>query len=231
MAERKKELTTQKKRVLVAWGCILIAVFVGATLWLFWPREAQVDTGTVSPTCPPRPTHKTGFAIRNYYAGTGRITFDATKDMATATEEFGKLYPDPDGGYTLWMNGRYDFAEVLAYLESWPECHDGADAFLLDRQGNLTLIPEPHPDIHNVGEFEYPVIDSLVVQETPTPTPTPDSTLHLDSDTEYTVVGGGRCYVEVPECIHDSGEGFQWTGPCPVEWGREVSCGDEEQEQ
>ena len=74
------------------------------------------------------------------------------------------------------------------------------------------------PRIYVDEEGCYWIWGSELCPETPTTTP--------GEPIEYTVVGGGRCYVEVPECTHDSGEGWQWIGPCPVEWGRKVSCDD-----
>lgn len=126
--------------ILLAVLLMVLVVYLGFAL----RQPAQPDPILELEECPPRPEYVTGFAVRNYYAGTGRITFDATEDMATATEEFGKLSYDLDGGYTLYVNARYDFAEVLAYLESWNECHD---TFLVDSQDNLTLPPEAHLDM------------------------------------------------------------------------------------
>lgn len=157
-------------------------------VWYVQPDDPCYIPIPAPTKCPSPPRYKTEFAISSYYEGTGSINFDATEDIAAAAEAFGWLY-EGDGGYTLYVDSRYDFQEVLAYLESWGECH-----FILEES---TPTPEPG----GVRILDGPVLYSGVVDgrcyvdaltleliytgrevscddwETPvepTPTPTPD---------------------------------------------------------
>ncbi len=176
------------------WGHAVLAVCVIMLLvGTFWvtrsPRGAEV-------VCPSRPTYETEFAVRNYYEGVGRITFDTTEDMASDTKEFGDLYHDLDGGYTLYVNSRYVFQEVLDYLEAWGECRVMADRGIeISARGSTTS--------------QYPA---------PTPTLEPSGVRIGDGPLLWAGKENGRCYVDVPECGYGQ--------PCPLDWGREVSCDD-----
>ena len=122
--------------------------FVGAVgmYWLFAPSQvAQVVKSSLI-LCPPVPRHKTGFAISSYYELTGRITFQASEDMAADTEEFGWVYDGFDD-YTLYVDRRYDFQEVLAYLQSLRSVP----------QGHATPTPTPTatPELDVNGWIEW----------------------------------------------------------------------------
>jgi len=168
--------------------------FVGAIgiHWLFSPgQEAQVVT--VSLMCPPVPRHKTGFAVTSYYEGTGRMTFQATEDMATSTEEFGWLSHDFDG-YTLYVDSRYDFQEVLDYLSSWNECYHGEDLYI----GGIAV---------SRHDWEVP-------PPAATPAPTPGTTVISTGIARYMMPMDDRYYA-VPACSYWA-DGLQWLVPCSI---------------
>ncbi len=197
MSEQRKEPMTTKRKLSVFAILVVytIAVMIGTRM--IWPSEVirvaypylegQIDAVPWSIlTCPPRPSRKTDFAIDSHYEETGRITFNATEDMAADTEEWGWLsYDMVDDKYSLYVDSRYEFQEVLDYLESWGECSHDQDIYInggieidvdstlwidMDYIGSLEI--EGHDQILITGPLESIVMEGpLVIQAAPTPTP------------------------------------------------------------
>jgi len=144
------------------------------------PAEVTEDSGIIIIGCPPRPVMQTDFAVGGHYEGTGRISFYATEDIADAFEEFGwihsEAYLTSDGNcgrHSLYVDARYDFQEVLAYLQSWNECHEMADFDVGSEIEADESTPTPTPTLaifqtsnsRSFGRTDPP----------PTATPTPET--------------------------------------------------------
>ena len=67
------------------------------------------------------PLMKREVAVEFYYEPIRHINFYATADAATEFEQYGTLLPDPNrrDGYRLEVDARYDFGEVLAYIQNY----------------------------------------------------------------------------------------------------------------
>jgi len=65
-----------------------------------------------------KPMPKVEVAIRTISPISGFITFYATPDAASEFAEFGKL-EKVNELYWLWIDGRYDFDEVVAYIKAY----------------------------------------------------------------------------------------------------------------
>ena len=68
-----------------------------------------------------KPNPKREVAIRLYYPTLMIIDFYATEDAATEFREFGQLERDPmyTNGWHLIIDSRFDFEEVLRYIENY----------------------------------------------------------------------------------------------------------------
>ena len=64
----------------------------------------------------PRPEREV--AIRATNKEVYFITFNASPDAITELAEFGRIYP-VEGYYELYVDRRYDFDEVVAYIENY----------------------------------------------------------------------------------------------------------------
>jgi len=182
----------------VVFGFMVVLIILGATvgvLWLLWPREAQV-------VCPPRPGQSVALGIRDYGEDWRYIAFETALDVEDDLAGFGELVTARPESYTLWVDARYDFQEVLAYLEAWDECHDERVLYIDGRLEVEESKPTPTPefrieidvdstfyvDIDYIGALEIdsrgPILITgplesivmegpLAIQAVPVPTPTP----------------------------------------------------------
>lgn len=68
-----------------------------------------------------KPRMKREVAIVFHYEPVRHITFYATTDAVTEFEPYGDIVPDPARSecYTLHVDSRYEFAEVLAYIQNY----------------------------------------------------------------------------------------------------------------
>ena len=159
----------------VVFGFMVVLIILGATvgvLWLLWPREAQV-------VCPPRPGQSVALGIRDYGEDWRYIAFETALDVEDDLAGFGELVTARPESYTLWVDARYDFQEVLAYLEAWDECHDERVLYIdgrlevdIDYIGALEI--DSRGPILITGPLESIVMEGpLAIQAVPVPTPTP----------------------------------------------------------
>ncbi len=220
-------MTTKRKLLVFAILVVhTIAVMIGTRM--IWPSDNQQVQQIVWTmkrqdcfVCPPRPSYKTEFAIGSYYSGTGRITFNATEDMAASTEEFGWLVHDFEG-YTLYVDHRYDFQEVLDYLEFWGECHEMVEdkCYIWAHEVSCddwdddweTAWPMPTPtptcDPYTLYAYsDHPCLEEWDRETTvePTPTPTPDAF--------HRAIKDDKCYVWAHEVSCDV---WETTLPTPT---------------
>lgn len=68
-----------------------------------------------------KPVMKQEVAIQGYNETFRVITFYATQDAVTEFEGFGRIknFDDIRDKYNLYMDARFDFAEVLAYIQNY----------------------------------------------------------------------------------------------------------------
>jgi len=68
-----------------------------------------------------KPTKKREVAVRNVWETEKIILFDATPEASNHFREFGGMYRIVSGGdgYSLLVDARYDFDEVVRYIESY----------------------------------------------------------------------------------------------------------------
>ena len=152
-------------------------IAIGLALVLMAGCAPRAKQQAATPTCPPRPQRQTASSIiQDYWEPTGRITFYADAIESYAEDffsEFGGFYPDSGNSYTLWVDARYDFNEVLEYLQR-SECH-------------LEL-----------GEVYWG--DEAYRKITPTPTLEPGEMRITDGPALYGAIDGDRCWVDIPLC-------------------------------
>jgi len=67
-----------------------------------------------------KPKPKREVAIRGYSKLAGVIFFDSSQDAADEFQEFGYIIRSySEYSYTLYIDARFDFGEVLAYVENY----------------------------------------------------------------------------------------------------------------
>ena len=68
-----------------------------------------------------KPTLKREVAVKYVLRSVNEIGFHATDDAVTEFMKLGKLYEavGASGGYQLYVDSRYDFDEVLAFIENY----------------------------------------------------------------------------------------------------------------
>lgn len=68
-----------------------------------------------------KPQMKREVAIVFHYEPLRQVTFYATADAVTEFKEYGNIRTDPDRSecYILIVDARYDFGEVLAYIQNY----------------------------------------------------------------------------------------------------------------
>ena len=68
-----------------------------------------------------KPVQKREVAIDVALHTTRRVVFYASNDAVTEFAEFGKLeaWQDTKEKYTLWVDARFDFNEVLEFIEGY----------------------------------------------------------------------------------------------------------------
>lgn len=68
-----------------------------------------------------KPQMKREVAVVFYYEPIRHISFCATADAVTDFEEYGDITPDPSRSecYILEVDCRYDFGEVLAFIQNY----------------------------------------------------------------------------------------------------------------
>jgi len=67
-----------------------------------------------------KPTPKREVAIDGHIKSLGMIYFYSSRDAAEDFREFGHMSTSEEGNkYTLFIDKRFDFDEVLAYIENY----------------------------------------------------------------------------------------------------------------
>ena len=68
-----------------------------------------------------KPEPKREAAVDRYHETAGSIDFYASPDALEDIKEFGYVLPDPiiPNRYILYVDKRYNFQEVLAYIEKY----------------------------------------------------------------------------------------------------------------
>lgn len=112
-------------------GDIIVTDALSQTVRISGPATVQfaessvlwLQGGTVDCTdycyCPPCPK---AISIRNHSESAYVIIFDAEPNIAARFTEFGRLHHTTSGWYELYIDRRYNFREVLAYLRWYPLC-------------------------------------------------------------------------------------------------------------
>jgi hypothetical protein len=65
-----------------------------------------------------KPTIKREVAIK-HITKNWRIVFYASRDAAEDFSQYGTLFSDPGNQYTLFVDGRFDFDEVVDYIKNY----------------------------------------------------------------------------------------------------------------
>lgn len=72
-----------------------------------------------------KPQPKREMAIEVVHKTDRFIVFVATPDAAGDMAQYGQLYPRTAGRYVLYVDARYDFDEVVAYIERYGKTTEG----------------------------------------------------------------------------------------------------------
>jgi len=190
--------------------------------------------------CPPKPRYKADFAVTSDIEWLRMVGIDATAEAAMQAEEFGNLVHDWDSDYTLYVGPRYDFQEVLDYLNSWDEC--GADPGFVEEaeEGSILITDGPgwwgvctsvdgckcYADCNNrpcPSDWWWEVSCGDGELISPTPTPEPDESWSGGTP----LLGSADIYHDTPTLTSTptlEPEVYLWH--CFDEWGHEVSCDD-----
>jgi hypothetical protein len=83
-----------------------------------------------------KPAPKTEVTINSVHHHVRMIFFDATADAASDFAEFGTL-SSPEktsSGYLLFVNGRFDFDEVVQYIENYAKQQEAPPEWLEDEE-------------------------------------------------------------------------------------------------